>query len=743
MSISSHIWGLDFETYSDVDLPTHGRDRYMSSPNFRPLIAVLTDGSGSTHDYDFVLDPDATKRFQNRLMWLSGRGVTLGAHNADFERDVLRHMFGVEFTSYLRIVDTAVFTRASGGSSSLEASAKQLLPSQRKLESGKSLIQLFCVPHYEEDEEKGPKPFDKTLVHKNLATWSGAFKDYCEQDAALSAAYLNLWQSEFYGYLGQKEMINNERVTSEMNFTGWPVNVKNVERMLELSERNTAKALEDFRRTIDSEQSRWHLDPMTGEVTIDPPLNFNSTPQLKRWCAARGVRAKSFDALHVDKLLARLKVKIASTNIAPDKQRCYAEIHAMLEVKKLLGGSALKKLQVILDTVGEDGRLRDQYVHVGAGQSYRTTGRSVQLQNLKRLGGEGRNMADLWDEAMEWTNTDLAENLRQVFEAQHPNGELIVGDLSSIESRGLAAVAGAKWKTEAFARGLDMYKVQATKIYSVAYDAVTKAQRSTGKVGELGCGYNAGGAALKDFAEKMGVDMTLQEAKDLVLSWRDTNPEVVKMWGDLDKMLHDFMTGTSPHQFADLDSGVRVEIRDIPVPRALEELLPPEAQGDVMKSAEIKVVIPELKLTYCRVIHGLYRLDGKICYHKPSTAVNGPPWIKEYRNPKTKRLTRYSIYGGKLTGILIQSACRELFFDILRRVQRAFKDTVNVQVIGQFHDEIVLEWTPPSAFPDTPAEFLTGLGSAKVTLRQLMSASPSSSFLPMDAEVHSAKTYVK
>ena len=51
--------------------------------------------------------------------------------------------------------------------------------------------------------------------------------------------------------------------------------------------------------------------------------------------------------------------------------RSTTQVRALLHVKQVLGGSSLKKLQVILDTTGEDGRLHDQYLHIGAGATYR------------------------------------------------------------------------------------------------------------------------------------------------------------------------------------------------------------------------------------------------------------------------------------------------------------------------------------------------------------------------------------
>src|SRR5690606_8354579 len=112
------------------------------------------------------------------------------------------------------------------------------------------------------------------------------------------------------------------------------------------------------------------------------------------------------------------------------------------------------------------------------------------------------------------------------FRSSSPYGQLIVADFASIESRGLAYLAGEQWKLDAYRRGEDVYKAQAVKIFKLgSVDDVDKSQRTTGKVGELSCGYGAGPVAVKDFAAKMHVEMSEAQAGKLVRDWRDANPK--------------------------------------------------------------------------------------------------------------------------------------------------------------------------------------------------------------------------
>jgi hypothetical protein len=359
----------------------------------------------------------------------------------------------------------------------------------------------------------------------------------------------------------------------------------------------------------------------------------------------------------------------------------------------MLGGSSLKKLQVLLDTVGKDHRLRDQYLHIGAAQTWRTTGRSVQMQNLKRLDGENiAAMEELQDLDVEWDNTKLAENIRQTFTSSHPQGQLVVGDFKSVESRGLAWLAGDTKKLYHYRQGRDMYKVQATLIYAgLAYDAVTKQQRTTGKVGELSCGYGAGGGAVQSFAAGMGVEMSEGEANKLVVDWRNANPLEVQLWADLDGMLAEAVDhGNIASIRVGPNGDYKVKMYATVTPDSLLALNPGA------KTLCLEVHDPKGHCIMRRYFHGAYRRGRDVCFYKPTDRKTGDVWKNHFIHPKTKQVTFYKLYGGKLAGILTQSFCREIFFSSLKKVAAWCSAIENVDLIGQFHDEIVVDWRPPA-----------------------------------------------
>jgi DNA polymerase len=697
-----HI-GLDFETYGSVDLPKHGLYRYVDDEYFRPLVACLytqEPGQFRETELDFVNNPVTA---ENELRYAI-KGKIIIAHNVPFEAAVLARM-GIEHPIE-DFIDSAVVARAAGAGSKLEAAAPQLLGTD-KMAEGWPLIKLFSMPG-KYQEKNGCKDFDPAIVADHPDEWLQFIK-YCTLDAKLSFGIV----FEYLKLLTPAEL-QFHTLTLRMNGTGWNVDLDLVKEMQRRYLENLEYLEQDFR-----------------ERTGAKDLNLNSHPQLVAWCKDRGIMAKSFDEKNCTKLRNRIVERLQQGNLKKAQREAYEEVVMMLTCKKELGGSSLKKLQTILDTVANDGRLRDQYLHCGAGQTLRTTGRSVQMQNLKRLGAEPDDVSELLNDQYFWNNEKLARNLRQVFCAEDPNGVLIVGDFSSVEARGLAWMAGEEWKLSAFRNNQDLYKVAAARQYSIAIDAVTKEQRQFGKVGELSCGYQAGPGAVKDFAENMGVILSEAEAAKVVSDWRDANPNIVKFWYRLDGMLRncvEFHTASELH----LPDGFKIVIKPMATPASLQKLAP-----DSAVSVSVEVVHDVHGLFLRRVFLGCHFIGKSIRYYKPSERKTGDLWRPQGTDPKTGKPRDYTIYGGKLAGILTQSFCRELFFRVALNVQRWCDSTINVRMIGQFHDELVLEFSTPES------GHAVGRREAEVSLRKMMSDAGIVTSFPLAADVHSDYRYIK
>ena len=684
-------YALDYETYCDVSIKDVGLDNYVNHPSFQPLFAKLhVETSEHHYTQTFYLMEDTSggpqwEELQDRLQF-----NIVAAHNSEFEARVsnkyMQNMGSVQW------IDTAVISRHIGGSSSLEKAATQFLQ-EKKVETGKALIKKFCMG--------GLKTYEQYLSDPDWAV----FEFYCMIDARLS------WQLANYQPLSLVEARFND-ITTAMNRTGWYVDVSEVEQMQELVDKNKEAALEQFQHEHDPK----------GE------LNLNSLKQLKEWCRVRGIRASSFSEAAVEKLLNQL-AKREVTHGLTDEQK---EVRAMLGTKLELGGSSLSKLEVIKRLVSEDGRLRDQYMHAGAGQSMRTSGRGVQMQNLKRLTNK-LNMDDRYELAQA-NNDALASNIRQLFKAEHPEGQLIVGDFSAVESRGLAYLANEKWKLDEFRAGRDLYKVLAAKKYDVAYEDVDSEMRRFGKVGELSCGYGAGAGAVRNFAAGMGIVLTDSEAQEIVTGWREVNSTIVNFWAALDEALH-IAVNSRQAAIVPLAGGLYgLDIMPKAAPASLEEMHP----GTVNLRLSVRHSVNR-QLYMQRYFVGCHMVGNNIGYYKPNETIAGKPWKNTFRDPKTGQTKRYTIYGGKLAGILTQSFCRELFFRVLHTVSYDLQHP-NLKLIGQFHDEIVLEWSPIETAKEQ--ERAVSLEYAVKKLERLMSISPVDGF-PLAAEVKYDHRYTK
>jgi len=675
--------GLDFETYASVSLPDVGLARYVNDPYFLPTLASVNTAHGS-YTIEFPAD---SKKKRSLLKDMIGGTAIVSAHNAGFERAVLKKM-----DIHIPVIDSAVVAAVAGADRHLAGAAQQLMQIG-KLDEDRSLLNLFAK---RQKDQVSPE-FDRSLIHTYPGMWKD-YKKYCERDAKLSREIILDWHGD--DDLFEREM-RYARITLDMNEAGWPVDIASVEEMRKRYLANLEQLELDFARDF------------------DPLLNLASHVQVKKWCADRGVHSRSFDKQHVEQLINRLEK-------APRANRSHKhyEVLCLLKTKQALGGSSLKKLDTILATAYE-GRVYDQYVHAGAPQSLRTSGRSIQMQNLPRL-EHVRFMEDLRLPGSTWTNEELAGNLRQVFTSSDPAGQLIVADFASIESRALAYMAGETWKVDAYARGEDVYKAQAMKIFRLHdISTVTKEQRTTGKVGELSCGYGAGPVAVKDFAAKMHVDLTEGEAGALVSDWRNANPKTVEFWDALGTALTE---AVSDGRVRSVRAAHGITINFVPT------MMPKSLEDQMAAAQTIEMCVwKNGQRVMTRVFHGCYLRGRNVGYHKPSTLKGGRPWKTKYIDPKTKRPKFYELYGGKLAGILTQSLCREIFFESLEEISLQLAGFDNATIVGQFHDEVVVDWVPGR------------LSMIQVynILRDTMSSSVTHPGLPMGVEVKHDYRYTK
>jgi DNA polymerase len=125
-----------------------------------------------------------------------------------------------------------------------------------------------------------------------------------------------------------------------------------------------------------------------------------------------------------------------------------------------------------------------------------------------------------------------------------PEGYVFIDcDSSQIEARTLAWLAGQEDLVDAFDKGEDVYKIMASSIYDTPIGMVTDDQRFVGKTTILGCGYGMGGAKFQAQLKTFGVDLSADQCRSIVYTYRNQFESIPALWEQGDKAL-DALIGT-------------------------------------------------------------------------------------------------------------------------------------------------------------------------------------------------------
>lgn len=115
------------------------------------------------------------------------------------------------------------------------------------------------------------------------------------------------------------------------------------------------------------------------------------------------------------------------------------------------------------------------------------------------------------------------------------NSRFIIADFSAIEARVIAWLAGEKWRMDVFNSHGRIYEASASQMFRVPIKDIHKGSslRQKGKIAELALGYGGSkGALISMGALNMG--LTEDELPELVSAWRKSNPNIVKLWWEVE-----------------------------------------------------------------------------------------------------------------------------------------------------------------------------------------------------------------
>lgn len=603
---------IDIETYSSADLVEAGVYKYAEAPDFRILLFAYAIDGGTVEVVDLASGEELPFEVRKALTEPS---VTKTAYNATFERVCIGRWLGLTLPPE-QWRCTMVAAARMGLPLSLAQCGEVLGLEQGKMKEGKALIKRFSLPN-----RKG----ERNLPTDYPDEWE-TFKAYNKRDVEVEQAVLKVvgklpqpsWEQRLYA---ADQRINDRGVLIERRL------VENADRF---AEEYTAELFAEAQKLTGLE-------------------NPNSPAQLKQWlaeaahCPVDSLNKKVFD--DIEKQVGR-----------------YSTAYKVLQLRKEMGKTSVKKYSAMLDCVCADGRIHGLLQYYGAARTGRWAGRLVQVQNLPQNHlsdlDDARRLVlagDLDEFSMCYAGVTqvLSELIRTAFVAS-PGKTFHVCDFSAIEARVIAWLAGEEWVLDVFRKNGDIYCATASKMFRVPVEkhGQNSELRAKGKIATLALGYEGGVPALVAFgADKMG--MTEQDMRDTVRQWRDANPHIVRLWRIIERAAARTISTGMP---TEINRGVRFWMLDknlcVTLPSG-RNLCYPDAQFTDFTNAYGKTAE---RITYSGT------------------------------NQTTKKWERLETYGGKMTENLVQAIARDILGVVLLRAEQAGLD-----VVFHVHDEIIVE----------------------------------------------------
>ena len=497
---------------------------------------------------------------------------------------------------------------------SLEGVGAVLGLEKQKLTEGKDLIKYFSVPCAPTKANGG-----RTRNHPFNAPdkWE-AFKKYNIRDVETEIGI----KDRLAKFPVPEAVWDDYHIDQEINDRGVRLDMDLVKEAIEMDTR-----------------SRSELTAAMKDMTaLDNP---NSVQQMKQWLSDNG--------LETDSLGKKVVAELIKT--APP------ELQTVLELRQQLAKSSVKKYQTMERAVCDDGRARGMFAFYGANRTGRWAGRLIQLQNLPQ-----NHLPDLADaralvksgdfDAVKLLYEDVPDTLSQLIRTAFipkDGTKFYVSDFSAIEARVIAWYAGETWRQKVFETGGDIYCASASQMFHVPVEkhGINGHLRQKGKIAELALGYGGSVGALKAMgAIEMG--LSEDELPPLVDAWRQTNPNIVKFWWDVDRA--------------------------------------------VMEAVKYKHTTSSYGLTFfCRSGMLFITLPSgrNLAYVKPKVGTNkfGGECITYEGIGSTKKWERLDSYGPKFVENIVQATSRDILCYAMKTLRCC-------SIVMHIHDELVIEADP-------------------------------------------------
>lgn len=605
---------IDLETYSDADISKTGVYRYCESPEFEILLFAYSMDGAPVQLVDLANGERVPDEVLNAL---TDPAIIKWAFNASFERICLSHWLGMPSGIYLDPKQwrcSMIWSAYLGLPLSLAGVGAVLNLDKQKLDSGKDLIRYFCKP-CRPTLKNGERT--RNLPRHDPGKWE-QFKSYNIRDVETEMEI----QRKLSRFPVPENVWDEYHLDQELNDRGIRLDMQMVQSAI----------------TVDG-RSR---DDLTAQMqTLTALENPNSVAQMKSWLNDHGMEIES---------LGKKEVAAMLKDAPPD-------LREALILRQQLAKSSVRKYQAMQNCVCADGRVHGMFMFYGANRTGRFAGRLVQLQNLPQ-----NHMSDL-EQARALVRTGNYEALQMLYESvpdvlselirtafiPYEGGKFIVADFSAIEARVIAWMAGEQWRLDVFKNGGDIYCASASQMFGVPVEkhGINGHLRQKGKIAELALGYGGSVGALKAMgALEMGIPE--EELKPLVDAWRDANPNITKLWWDVDRAVKetvDLRTSSETH-------GIRF----------------------VYESGFLFICLPSgRRLAYVKPRIGENRFGGESVTYE---GVGG-----------TKKWERLESYGPKFVENIVQAISRDILCYAMKTLRCC-------SIVAHVHDEIIIEADP-------------------------------------------------
>ena len=600
---------IDIETFSRADLTKSGVYKYVNDPGFEVLLFGYSIDKGPVITIDLASGEKLPEEVTAALV---DESVLKYAFNAQFERVCLSKFLGVYLTpdSWRCTMVASLYLGLPG---SLAAVGQVLGLEKQKLEAGKDLIKYFSMPCKATKVNGGRT---RNLPEHDMDKWN-LYKSYNIRDVETEMEIMD----KVSRFPVPADVWKQYALDQRINDLGIEVDMTLVKQAIACDEETRSKYLK-------------RAQDITG---LENP---NSPIQLKEWLQEQGLEVES---------LAKAEV----ANLMKEAAGLPLEV---LELRQLLAKSSVKKYAAMENCCCSEGRVHGLLQFYGANRTGRWAGRLVQVQNLPQNHISDLKVArDLVRtgcfEATELLYDSVPDILSQLIRTAFvPKSgcKFMVADFSAIEARVIAWLAGETWRQEVFKENGDIYCASASQMFGVPVEkhGVNGELRQRGKVAELALGYGGGEGAMKAMgAIELGIPE--DEIKTIVDAWRQSNPNIVKLWWDVHKCVIKAIRDRQPQTYKCLQF--------------------------VYESGILFIGLPSgRRLAYVKP--KIYRND----FDRDEVSYMGVD--------ATKKWGSISSYGPKFVENIIQAISRDILAEAMSRL-----DAVGYKIVMHVHDEAVIE----------------------------------------------------